>query len=214
MTKTRKIMLLNGIFIMATLASNVMAIKMTSIGSISFPAGVYVFPISFLVTDVINEVWGKKEAGFTVKLGFAASIVFTLLTMLAVWLPAAGFWTMQSEYAMVLATVPRITIAGLTAFVFSQNTDLWIFDSLKALHKGKHLWIRNNVSTMAAQLVDSLIFIVIAFYGTMPVEALFAMVFSQWAIKLVLAALDTPFVYWGVKWAEKGEEENVVQTRN
>lgn len=206
MTKTRKIMLLNGIFIMATLASNVMAIKMTSIGSISFPAGVYVFPISFLVTDVINEVWGKKEAGFTVKMGFAASIVFTLLTMLAVWLPAAGFWTMQSEYAMVLAAVPRITIAGLTAFVFSQNTDLWIFDKLKVLHKGKHLWIRNNVSTMTAQLLDSLIFIVIAFYGTMPVGALFATVFSQWLVKLVLAALDTPFVYWGVKWAEKGDK--------
>lgn len=214
MTKTRKIILLNAVFIMATLASNVMAIKMTSIGSISFPAGVYAFPISFLVTDVINEVWGKKEAGFTVILGFAASIVFTLLTMLAVWLPAADFWTMQPEYAMVLATVPRITIAGLVAFVFSQNTDLWIFDRLKALHKGKHLWIRNNVSTMAAQLVDSLIFIVIAFYGTMPTAALVTMVFSQWAIKLLLAALDTPFVYWGVKWAEKGEEKNVVQTRN
>ena len=214
MTKTRKIILLNAVFIMATLASNIMAAKMTTIAGISFPAGVYAFPISFLVTDVINEVWGKKEAGFTVKLGFAASIVFTLLTMLAVWLPAAGFWTMQTEYAMVLASVPRITIAGLVAFIFSQNTDLWIFDRLKALHKGKHLWIRNNVSTMTAQLVDSLIFIVIAFYGTMPVEALFTMVFSQWAIKLVLATLDTPFVYWGVKWAEKGEEENVVQTRN
>lgn len=207
-------MLLNGIFIIATLASNIMAIKMTSIGSISFPAGVYAFPISFFVTDVINEVWGKKEAEFAVKLGFAASIIFTLFTMLAVWLPAADFWTMQSEYAAVLAAVPRITIAGLVAFVFSQNTDLWIFDRLKALHKGKHLWIRNNVSTITAQLVDSLIFIFIAFYGTTPVKALFAMVFSQWAIKLVLAALDTPFVYWGVKWAKKGEEENVVQTRN
>ena len=210
MTKTRKIILLNAVFIMATLASNIMAAKMTTIAGISFPAGVYAFPISFLVTDVINEVWGKKEAGFTVKLGFAASIVFTLLTMLAVWLPAAGFWTMQTEYAMVLAAVPRITIAGLTAFIFSQNTDLWIFDRLKALHKGKHLWIRNNVSTMAAQLLDSLIFIVIAFYGTMPVNALVAMVFSQWAVKLVLATLDTPFVYWGVKKKKKGVEENVV----
>jgi len=214
MTKTRKIILLNAVFIMVTLASNVMAIKMTTIGSISFPAGVYAFPISFLVTDVINEVWGKKEAGFTIKLGFAASAAFTLFTTLAIWLPAADFWTMQPEYAAVLAAVPRITIAGLVAFVFSQNTDLWIFDKLKKFHGGKHLWIRNNVSTITAQLVDSLIFITIAFYGTMPIAALFATVFSQWAVKLVLAALDTPFVYWGVKWAEKGEEKNVVQTRN
>ncbi len=206
MTKTRKIILLNAVFIMATLASNIMAAKMTTVAGISFPAGVFAFPISFLVTDVINEVWGKKEAGFTVKLGFAASIVFTLLTMLAVWLPAAGFWTMQAEYAMVLAAVPRITIAGLVAFIFSQNTDLWIFDKLKKFHGGKHLWIRNNVSTITAQLVDSLIFIVIAFYGTMPVNALVTMVFSQWLVKLVLATLDTPFVYWGVKWAKKGEE--------
>ena len=214
MTKTRKIILLNAVFIMATLASNIMAAKMTTVAGISFPAGVFAFPISFLVTDVINEVWGKKEAGYTVKLGFTASVGFTLFTMLAVWLPAADFWPLQGEFATILAAVPRITIAGLTAFIFSQNTDLWIFDRLKALHKGKHLWIRNNVSTMTAQLVDSLIFIVIAFYGTMPIEALFAMVFSQWAVKLVLAALDTPFVYWGVKWAKKGEEENVVQARN
>lgn len=206
MTKTRKIILLNAVFIMATLASNIMAAKMTTVAGISFPAGVFAFPISFLVTDVINEVWGKKEAGYTVKLGFAASIAFTLFTMLAVWLPAADFWPLQGEFATILAAVPRITIAGLTAFIFSQNTDLWIFDRLKVLHKGKHLWIRNNVSTTTAQLVDSLIFIVIAFYGTMPIEALFAMVFSQWAIKLVLATLDTPFVYWGVKWAKKGEE--------
>ena len=210
MTKARKIIFLNAVFIMATLASNIMAAKMTPVAGISFPAGVFAFPISFLVTDVINEVWGKKEAGYTVKLGFAASVAFTLFTMLAVWLPAADFWPLQGEFATILAAVPRITIAGLTAFIFSQNTDLWIFDRLKALHKGKHLWIRNNVSTITAQLLDSLIFIVIAFYGTMPVAALFTMVFSQWLVKLVLATLDTPFVYWGVKWAEKGEEENVV----
>ena len=214
MTKTRKIILLNAVFIMATLASNIMAAKMTTVAGISFPAGVFAFPISFLVTDVINEVWGKKEAGYTVKLGFAASVAFTLFTMLAVWLPAADFWPLQGEFATILAAVPRITIAGLTAFIFSQNTDLWIFDRLKALHKGKHLWIRNNVSTITAQLLDSLIFIVNAFYSTMPVAALFTMVFSQWLVKLVLATLDTPFVYWGVKWAEKGEEKNVVQTGN
>ena len=205
MTKARKIILLNAVFIMATLASNIMAAKMTTVAGISFPAGVFAVPICFLVTDVINEVWGKKEAGYTVKLGFAASVAFTLFTMLAVWLPAADFWPLQGEFATILAAVPRFTIGGLTAFLFSQNTDLWIFDRLKALHKGKHLWIRNNVSTITAQLLDSLIFIVIAFYGTMPVAALFTMVFSQWLVKLVLATLDTPFVYWGVKWAEKGE---------
>lgn len=214
MSKTRKIILLNGIFIIATLASNIMAIKMTSLGNIGFPSGVYVFPISYLITDVINEVWGKKEAGYTVKLGFAANIIFTLFTMLAVWLPAADFWTMQAEYAMVLKSVPRITIAGLLAFIFSQNADLWIFDRLKKFHGGRHLWVRNNVSTIAAQLIDSVVFIFVAFYGTMPMNALFPMIFSQWIIKLVLAILDTPFVYYGVKWAKKGGEKYVVRERN
>ena len=134
--------------------------------------------------------------------------------MLAVWLPAADFWPLQGEFATILESVPRITIAGLTAFIFSQNADLWIFDKLKKFHNGKHLWIRNNVSTITAQLIDSLIFIVIAFYGTMPIASLFTMVFSQWLVKLVLATVDTPFVYWGVQWAKKGVEENVVQTGN
>lgn len=207
MTKRNKLIWLNGIFIASILASGIMATKLFGIFGFGIPAGVIVFPLTFLMTDIINEIWGKGEATNTVRIGFVANILFTLFIMISIKLPAFEYWALQSEYQAILSAVPRITVAGLVSYVVSQSTDVWIYDRLKKAHRGEHLWIRNNVSTMTAQLVDSAIFIFIAFAGTMPVGSLVTMFFNQWIIKLILAALDTPFVYLGVKWVRNSEQE-------
>lgn len=207
MTKRNKLIWLNGIFIMSILASGIMATKLFGIFGFGIPAGVIVFPLTFLMTDIINEIWGKGEAINTVRIGFVANILFTLFIMISIKLPAFEYWTLQAEYQAILSAVPRITVAGLVSYAVSQSTDVWIYDRLKKAYRGEHLWIRNNVSTMTAQLVDSAIFIFIAFAGTMPVGSLVTTFFNQWIIKLILAALDTPFVYLGVKWVRNSEQE-------
>lgn len=207
MTKRNKLIWLNGIFVMSILASSIMASKLFGLFGSGMPAGVIVFPISFLMTDIINEVWGKEEATNTVRIGFVSNILFTLFIMISIKLPAFEFWPLQAEYQAILSAVPRITLAGLISFAISQNLDVWIYDFLKTKHGEKHLWIRNNISTMTSQLVDSATFIFIAFMGTMPAKDLIAMFFFQWVIKLILAAIDTPFAYLGVKWVKNSEQE-------
>lgn len=203
MKKQSKVKILFTLFITATLASNIMAGKMISILGLIIPAGALAFPISFAVTDVINEVIGKDEARDFVKNGFLASILFSALIFLSIYIPPASFWDLQTEYTAVLASVPRVALGGLTAFLLSQNLDVHIFHKLKMIHGSDKLWIRNNVSTIIAQFVDSSIFITIAFIGTMPIKELGIMIVSQWIIKMSLAVIDTPIVYAGVKWLKE-----------
>lgn len=203
MIKERKLNFLNMLFITAVVASNIMATKLFNLFGIAMPAGVIIFPITFLVTDVINEVWGKNEANNTVKLGFISNLLFTLFIYIAIILPPFKFWELQSEFETVLGSVPRITFAGLATFIVSQTLDVHIFHKLKIKHDGKKLYIRNNVSTITAQLVDSFTFIFIAFVGTMPLLEIFKTAFTQWSVKIVLALLDTPFCYAMVKWAKR-----------
>lgn len=201
----KKLLFLVMLFITGTLASNIMAGKLINIFGLVVPAGAIAFPISFAVTDIVNEVWGKDIAKHVVNIGFISSILFTAFIVISVYLPAAPFWELQSEYAAVLSSVPRVAVGGLAAFLVSQNTDVYIYHKLKEIHGDKHLWIRNNVSTMTSQLLDSAIFITIAFYGTMPLSSMVTMIFTQWIVKAVLAAIDTPFVYKGVEWANEYE---------
>lgn len=203
MIKERKLNFLNMLFITAVLASSVITTKLFNLFGIAMPAGVIVFPITFLVTDVINEVWGKNEANNTVKLGFISNVLFTLFIYISIILPPFKFWELQTEFETVLGSVPRITLAGLASFIVSQTLDVHIFHKLKIKHDGKKLYIRNNVSTITSQLVDSFTFIFLAFVGTIPLLEIFKTAFIQWTVKAVLALLDTPFCYAMVRWAKE-----------
>lgn len=203
MVKGRKLNFLNMLFITAVLASSIMATKLFNLFGMALPAAVIVFPITFLVTDVINEVWGKNEANNTVKLGFISNLLFTLFIYIAIILPPFKFWELQTEFKMVLSSVPRVTLAGLASFIVSQTLDVHIFHKLKIKHDGKKLYIRNNVSTITSQLVDSFTFIFLAFVGTMPLLEILKTTLMQWSVKFVLALLDTPFCYAMVRWAKK-----------
>src|SRR5699024_11047041 len=204
MLRERKLNFLNVLFVTSIMASSIMATKLFSLFGVAMPAGVIAFPITFLVTDVVNEVWGKNEANNTVKLGFIANLMFALLISLARILPPFECWELQPEFAALLGSVSRITLAGLISYVISHTLDVHIFHKLKVKHDGKRLWIRNNVSTISSQLIDSFTIIFIAFYGTMPLPELIKMAFMQWLVKAVLALLDTPFCYAMVRWSKEG----------
>jgi uncharacterized integral membrane protein (TIGR00697 family) len=127
--------------------------------------------------------------------GFLAQILAIIFIWIAIKLPAASFYENQQSFELIFTAGFRVTIASLVAYLVSQNLDVTIFDKLKKRHGKKKLWIRNNLSTMASQLVDTAIFISIAFYGTMPLGVLIGMIFSQYIFKFIVAILDTPVVY-------------------
>ena len=170
----------------------VLASKIIAIGPLVVPAGVLAYSLTFLVTDVIGEVWGKQRAQAVVVGGFITLVLVFALTGISIFWPPATFWPHQRAYETILGSSARIMIASLIAYLFSQYHDVWAFSFLRRLTTERFLWLRNNVSTTVSQLLDSVIFITIAFYGVMPLVPL---ILGQWVVKVGIALLDTPLVY-------------------
>ncbi|WP_280771102.1 queuosine precursor transporter [Salipaludibacillus daqingensis] len=203
MNKQDKLILLAGIFFTALFVSNVVSTKLFSMGSIVLTAGLLTYPLTFLISDSISEVYGKATATKVVLIGLFTNLLMLVFFFGAIHLPPAGFWEMQAEFEMILGAVPRVVAASLAAYFISQLFDVHLFHKLKELTNGKHLWLRNNGSTLSSQLLDSIIFITIAFAGTMPIGVLLTMMLTQYLVKLVIALGDTPFIYLTVKWLKK-----------
>src|SRR5690606_20112322 len=195
---------LNGAFVGLLILSNILAVKLFSIGEwLVLPAAVIVYVFTFPTTDTIAEVYGKEAARKTVFAGFITQLAALAFIYFAIHLPAAPFFGDQASFESIFSAGFRVTLASLISYVISQNLDVTIFHKLKDRHGESKLWLRNNASTMTSQLVDTTLFITIAFAGTMPASALIAMIFTQYIFKWVVAAADTPLVYLLVKLCRK-----------
>lgn len=183
--------------------SNILAVKVFSLFGFDLPAAVIVYMATFLITDVIGEVYGKKMAARAIRAGFITQIIVLFFIYIAVEVPAAPFFEMQTEYEMILGGSFQVIIASLISYLVSQNLDVFIFHKLKARHGRRLLWLRNNFSAVITQFVDTSIFIVIAFIGTVPAEILISMIFMQYIAKIIIVLIDTPIVYLLVALARK-----------
>lgn len=197
---------LTALFSGLLVVSNILGVKLFAVGDFMLPAAVIVYMATFLITDVIGEVYGKKNARMTVQAGFFTQFVVLLFIYLAIELPPAAAFNMQTEYEMVLGGGFQIIAASLVSYLVSQNLDVSIFHKLKARHGAKKLWLRNNASTGIAQLVDTGIFIVIAFWGVVPPGAMIGMIGAQYVAKIIIALVDTPIVYLLVKIARSRKQ--------
>lgn len=195
----RNLILLNAVFVTSLVISNVLSSKIVLLfGALTVPAAVVAYPLTFLMTDVIGELWGKDEANRTVRLGIFCQLLSLGMILIAISLPVAPFADNQTAYASVLGSTFRIVAASLLAYVCSQSWDVWVFHRIRDAYIRRHgsiqggRWLWNNLSTMSSQLIDTALFITLAFYGEVP--DLPGMILSQYAIKLIYAALDTiPF---------------------
>ncbi|MFC1899580.1 queuosine precursor transporter [Chloroflexota bacterium] len=189
------LVILSALFATCLIVANIIAVKLISIGGWIVPAGVIAYPLTFLFTDVISELYGRKTASRVVWLGFTVSLVMVLLIYLASLFPPAPFWEGQAAYETILGMVPRIVLASMIAYLVSQHHDVFAFHFWKRWTQGKFLWLRNNASTVVSQVIDTGLFITIAFWGVVPGNVLMNMILSQYVVKLVIAAVDTPFCY-------------------
>jgi len=193
--------LLTATFVGGLVIAEVLASKIVNMAGLIVPAGVLAYSITFPITDIICEVWGKKRANFVVFSGFITLLVVLGLIRLALVWPKAPFWTGEEAFARILGSTSRIIVASFIAYLISQYHDVWAFHFWGKVTRGKYLWLRNNASTFVSQFIDTFVFITIAFYGVMPV---FSLIKGQYIIKLLIALLDTPFVYFGVWLIRKG----------
>lgn len=191
--------------------ANIIATKIVTLGGWNVSVSFIAYPLTFLVTDTISEVYGRRTVTVVVWTGFALSLLVVLLTYVGGVIPAASFWEGQQAYDDILGSVPRIVLASMVAYLISQNNDVILFHVLKRVTKDRHLWLRNNGSTIVSQALDSAVFVSIAFAGTVPGDVLWELIYVQYVIKLGIAALDTPLVYALVGAVRRIEGKEAVQ---
>lgn len=183
------------------------ASKIVALGFLTISAGNFAYALSFTMTDVISEVWGKKKAKKVVTAGLFALFISWIFTFIAIALPSAPFWIMQEAYKNIFGTSVRIIIGGFVAYIVAQYHDVWMFNLLKKLTKGKYFWLRKNGSTFISQFIDTTIIVLIGFSRIVPFTDLPLLIFGWWLIKIIIAVIDTPIAYLLVYWVQGKETE-------
>jgi hypothetical protein len=196
--------ILVGLFVAALVASNFVAAKLITVAGLTVPAAVLLFPLSYILGDVLTEVYGYAVARKTIWIGFACNIVVVAVTWATIVVPPSPVWSLsgfgtaagaQSAYAAVLGFAPRIVLASLTAYLVGEFLNAAVLSRLKLATAGRHLWIRTIGSTLVGQLADSALFITIAFAGAVPPGVLGGIILAQWLVKCGIEALATPATY-------------------
>ncbi|TVQ98557.1 MAG: VUT family protein [Desulfovibrionales bacterium] len=179
---------------------NIQVLKTIELFGLTTTLGNILYASVFFSTDLLNEHYGREEAKKAVILGFLSLILaVTYMQIALVFIPAASDFA-QPHLEAIFGVLPRIVLASMVAYLVSQWHDIWAFHFWKARTGGKHLWLRNNASTLASQFLDTIIFCSIAFLGMFPMEVWIQIVISTYLIKLLVAVLDTPFMYLAARF--------------
>ncbi|GHV11074.1 membrane protein [Fibrobacterales bacterium] len=187
------------------LVSNIIAVKMLSIGSLIVPAAVLVFPITYILSDIFSEVYGYRASRLTAWYAFSANLLMVLLFKLAIFMPGAPFWSedAQNSFEATLGGTWRILIASLVAYMLGDFINDVIFQKMKERQGEKRFGVRAMVSSMAGEAIDSFVFITIAFWGT-PLFS-YMVIPSQWSIKILYEIILLPITILAVKRIKKAE---------
>lgn len=206
---TRFLPVITGLFVGVLLLSNILAAKMVQIGPFIFDGGTLLFPLSYIFGDILTEVYGYRQSRKVIWTGLIMLILMSLNITIIGLLPAEESWTLQNAYDSLLSQVPRIVLASIIAYFAGEYSNSVILSRLKVLTKGKHLWTRTIGSTLVGQLVDTALFVAIAFGGVYATTSLIIMALSNYLFKTVIEIVCTPATYAAVGFLKKTEEIDV-----
>ncbi len=206
MRATPWLVVVAALFVTSLLTANIIAVKLIALGSLVVPAGVVIFPLSYIFGDVLTEVYGYRQARRVIWLGFLCN----LLMVVAIWvgglLPAASFWDGQPAYERILGFTPRLLAASFAAYLVGEFANSYVLARLKIATRGRWLWTRTIGSTLVGQGLDSAVFITLAFVGVMPgAAALLGAILTQWLLKSAYEVLVTPLTYLVVGFLKRAE---------
>ena len=179
------------------LTTTVIAGKVVTLFGLSASAGTCCYAAIFLCTDVIAECWGRREALKTVVYTFGANAMLLGIGFLAVQMNQASSTAVGEALEAIFEFLPRLLAGGLIAFIVSQTFDVWFFHWIKSRTNGRHLWLRNNASTMVSQAIDTILIWHIAFWGVVP--NIWSIILVSYVVKVAVALTDTPFCYLAVR---------------
>lgn len=181
---------------------NIQVTKNVELFGLTATLGNILYGSIFFATDILSEVYGKKEAKKGVLLGFVSLILMTVYMQIALQFNPAPSDLVSEHMQAIFGFMPRIAIGSMAAYILSQYHDVWAFHFWKKKTGGKHLWLRNNLSTMVSQAIDSLIFCLIAFLGVYETGIWFEILLTTYIFKFIVAVFDTPFIYIGRRLAK------------
>ncbi|MBW2060844.1 MAG: queuosine precursor transporter [Deltaproteobacteria bacterium] len=193
------------VFITCLITANIMAVKIISLFGLILPAAIIIFPMSYIAGDVLTEVYGYQHTRRAIWLGFFCNLITVLALWLGQLLPAASFWEGQESYERILGYTPRLLVASFFAYLVGGFANSFIMARMKIMTQGQFLWTRTIGSTLVGQGLDSMLFITLAFVGTIPWSALGLAVVTQWLVKSSYEAIATPLTYAVVGFLKKKE---------
>jgi len=187
---------------MAIILANIQVMKTIEFFGFVTAMGNIVYGTTFLATDILCENYSRSEAKKGVLIGFFVLIMTTLIMQICLMFIPDESDTLSPALEQIFSLLPRITVASVTAYIISQMHDVWAFDFWKRKTKGRHLWLRNNLSTMVSQLIDNFVFTWIAFVGfgifwemVFTWDIIFEIFITSYIMKFIVAIFDTPFIY-------------------
>ena len=193
------------VFITCLITANLAAVKLVQILGLVLPAGTIIFPISYIFGDVLTEVYGYRQARRVIWLGFFCNCIVVITLWIGQLLPPASFWDGQRAYERILGYTPRLLAASFFAYLVGEFANAFVLAKMKIATKGRWLWTRTIGSTLIGEGLDSSVFIVLAFLGTIPARALLSSILTQWLVKCIYEAAATPLTYRAVSFLKKKE---------
>ena len=204
-TNNRTYTLLTIVFIIGLITSNIIAVKPIIFLNFIFPAGIIIFPVTYIIGDIFAEIYGFNKTKELILLGFFANLFVTIFIIISVYLPSANFWTDQNSYENILGNTPRILIASFIAYLIGSISNARSFTYVKKLTHSKYLLVRMILSTIIGEGLDSFLFITIAFIGIFDSKTMFIMIISQWMFKTSYETIISPLTYLVINKIKKSK---------
>jgi queuosine precursor transporter len=204
--------LITALFVAVLLISNIASSKILVLGPFTFDGGTLLFPISYIFGDILTEVYGYRRSRRVIWIGLGCAALMAAVLALVGALPPAEGWENQEAYEAILGTTPRIVLASLVAYFAGEFSNSYTLAKMKLLTRGRWLWTRTIGSTLVGEGVDTLLFVTIAFAGSLPWPLFWSIVLSNYAFKCGVEAAMTPVTYRVAGFLKQAEDEDVYDT--
>lgn len=197
--------LIVALFVVSLVTANIIAVKLVAVSGQVVPAGIVVFPISYICGDVLTEVYGYRRARLVIWLGFGCNLIAVVAIWIAQELPPAAFWDGQAAYERILGFAPRLLGASFLAYLVGEFANALVLARLKIATRGRWLWLRTIGSTLVGEGLDTAIFVTLAFSGAIPTSGLLTAIRTQWLAKTLYETAATPLTYAVVAFLKRRE---------
>jgi uncharacterized integral membrane protein (TIGR00697 family) len=205
-------MLYGILFCVCLITANVLETKQISLGPANMTAGLIVFPVSYIINDVVCEVWGYRRTRLLIWMGFSMNFLFVVFGAIADWIPGASYWHGEEGFHQIFGLAPRIAGASFLAFLAGSFINAFVMSKMKLTSDGKNFSLRAVMSTIFGELTDSVIFFPLALGGVIPWEEMPSLVITQVSLKTIYEIIALPMTIRIVNFTKKHDHEDVFDT--